>query len=242
MVMQFLLFCTPAYGQPVFGTPTDLNKSTVILGDLLMVDSEMCWNRAKPVGLSLEVFQGNSWRRVGRVTSTRDAGLCASSKYPFTAEVRWEVDRLGASTSEVGVGSLRLRLKVPGSSTRYFRLQVFEDEDTYTRTINLRINDYAGIIACLVQAPDCKADWIGCKFRGKNMYGSVKVVDYGYADFTVKRVSLAPDLRVKLVQYSGYSCGEWKIVDYGFADFTVKIVDYGYADFTIQLVDFAPGR
>lgn len=214
-----------------------------------------CWSAggAKPM---LQIRVGGKWVSKTRAFSfVKNSTLCKESGYRFAAKYKYVLDELGTPTDADGQYKLQVREIIPGTTSRKtvftppWVKEVYESQEALMAT-------YANVLEQLLQGTggtsggaggglgsgSSTSNWVGCRFRGKNMYGSVKVVDYGYADFTVKRVSFAPDLRVKLVQYYAYSCGEWKIVDYGFADFTVKIVDYGYADFTIQLVDFAPGR
>ncbi len=77
-----------------------------------------------------------------------------------------------------------------------------------------------------------------CAYAGKVLAGRVRVTNAG-ADFNVRVVDSAPDLRVKRVARGATACGEWEIVD-GFADFSVRIVE-GAADFTIEIVDDDPG-
>lgn len=77
-----------------------------------------------------------------------------------------------------------------------------------------------------------------CVFKGKKLYGKVKVVD-AFPDFEVKRVDAFADLHVKVVDAFPDSCGRWKYVD-AFPDFTIKWVD-AFPDFTIKFVDAFPG-
>lgn len=77
-----------------------------------------------------------------------------------------------------------------------------------------------------------------CTFKGKKLYGKVKVVD-AFADFEVKKVDAFADLHVKKVDAFADSCGKWKFVD-AFPDFEVKWVD-AFADFEIKMVDAFPG-
>ena len=78
----------------------------------------------------------------------------------------------------------------------------------------------------------------GCIFKGKKMYGKVKVVD-SFPDFKVKVVSSFADLHVKKVTSFPDSCGKWKFVN-SFPDFKVKFVT-SFPDFTIKYVTSFPG-
>ena len=76
-----------------------------------------------------------------------------------------------------------------------------------------------------------------CTYKGKKLYGNVRIVDCG-ADFDVRIVECGADLEVKVEEYSAYRCGEWHFVNAG-EDFTVRFVD-GCADFDIRFVNSAP--
>lgn len=77
-----------------------------------------------------------------------------------------------------------------------------------------------------------------CAFRGKKLYGKVKIVDYG-EDIKIKYVDYSEDIKVKFVSSSADDCGEWQIVEYG-EDLKVKIVDYS-EDLKVKEVTSSPG-
>lgn len=77
-----------------------------------------------------------------------------------------------------------------------------------------------------------------CSFKGKALYGRVKVVS-SFPDVRVKKVQSFPDLRVKQVDSFPDSCGKWKMVD-SFPDFTVQFVD-SFPDVKITYVESFPG-
>jgi hypothetical protein len=77
-----------------------------------------------------------------------------------------------------------------------------------------------------------------CTFRGKKLYGKVKVVD-SFPDIRVKAVSSFPDLKVKKVTSFANSCGEWQMVD-SFPDVKIQFVD-SFPDIEIAWVDSFPG-
>lgn len=79
-----------------------------------------------------------------------------------------------------------------------------------------------------------------CTYKGIPLYGAVKVVENGFADFEIKKVNSFGELKVKKVHSFATTCGEWQFVKNGNADFTVKFVD-AFGDFTIQFVDAFPG-
>ena len=68
-----------------------------------------------------------------------------------------------------------------------------------------------------------------CMFRGKKMFGLVRVVQIG-ANFKVRIINFA-DLRVEPIQYKPFRCGQWRFVQAG-EDFTIEFVQAG-EDFTI---------
>ena len=77
-----------------------------------------------------------------------------------------------------------------------------------------------------------------CEYKGKKLYGKVKVVN-SFEDFKVKRVSSFEDLKVKKVTSFPDRCGRWQFVD-NFEDFKVKFVD-SFEDFSIKYVDSFEG-
>jgi hypothetical protein len=77
-----------------------------------------------------------------------------------------------------------------------------------------------------------------CNFKGKKLYGKVKLVK-SFPNFKVKQVTSFPDLKVKKVTSFPNKCGKWKFVD-NFPDFTVKWVN-SFEDFSIEYVDSFPG-
>ena len=77
-----------------------------------------------------------------------------------------------------------------------------------------------------------------CTFKGKPLYGKVKVVS-SFEDFKVKKVSSFEDLKVKEVTSFPDKCGRWKYVD-SFEDFKIKFVD-SFEDFSIKYVDSFEG-
>ena len=77
-----------------------------------------------------------------------------------------------------------------------------------------------------------------CYFRGKRLWGKVKVVD-SFPDFKVRVVQSFPDLKVKRVTSFPDRCGRWKFVS-SFPDFKIKFVT-SFPDFTIKYVNSFPG-
>lgn len=77
-----------------------------------------------------------------------------------------------------------------------------------------------------------------CTFRGKKLYGKIKVVD-SFPDVRVKAVTSFPDLKVKKVTSFADSCGEWQMVD-SFPDLKIQFVD-SFPDIEIAWVDSFPG-
>ena len=71
------------------------------------------------------------------------------------------------------------------------------------------------------------------------LYGEVKIVDTGSADFIVKVVSGGScDLEVKVIESgSATSCGEWRVIENGSADFCVKLITEGAADIEIKFIE-----
>lgn len=204
-----------------------------------LVDTKSCWvKNEKPV---LYAMVGGNFKAVAQ-GKLIDSSEC-SKKFPFEAVYRF--------TLKEGGGAKKLTLRSGGRSADYA---------TYKRTVyssTSEYNDYAAKLLGVFEdmltgdpsssgspsgggSPASSSGWSGCYFNGKKMWGTVKIVDSGFADFDVKIVDYFSDLKVKDSRFPT-SCGEWKLVESGFADFTVKFVDY-FADFSVEFVDYFPGR
>lgn len=77
-----------------------------------------------------------------------------------------------------------------------------------------------------------------CTFKGKKLFGKVKVVT-SFPDFKVKAVESFPDIKVKMVESFPDACGKWQMVE-SFPDFTIQYVD-SFPDFSIKHVESFPG-
>lgn len=77
-----------------------------------------------------------------------------------------------------------------------------------------------------------------CTYKGKKLYGKIKIVD-SFPDIKVKVVKSFPDLKVKKVKSFPNKCGKWKIVK-SFPDLKVKFVK-SFPDIKIKYVKSFPG-
>jgi len=77
-----------------------------------------------------------------------------------------------------------------------------------------------------------------CTFKGKKLYGKVKIVD-SFPDLKVKVVTSFADLKVKKVSSLANKCGKWKLVE-SFPDLKIKLVT-SFPDLKIKYVDAFPG-
>ena len=93
------------------------------------------------------------------------------------------------------------------------------------------------LIFGMLQVHSAQFDESTCSYNGQTLYGNVKVVNQGIADYTVRVLDYGiPDLVVHRVEIgTPLSCGEWKFIDYGIPDFTVKFSKYEMPDFTIKI-------
>lgn len=94
-------------------------------------------------------------------------------------------------------------------------------------------------IALLTAALEAKAVGSDCTYKGKKLYGRIKIVE-SFPDVKVKIVSSFADLKVKQVQSFPDRCGLWHVVD-SFPDLKVQFVD-SFPDVTIKYVDSFPGQ
>jgi len=204
-----------------------------------LIDTKSCWaKKEKPV---LYGKVGGKFKPLakGKLVESPEC----DGKQPYEAVYKF--------TLKDGGGAKKLTLRSGGSAAGFA---------TYKRTVYSSVSEFndvglrlLGIIDDLVTGGSNSSDsptgggsfgsssgWSGCYFNGQKMWGTVKVVDYGLADFEVKIDNLLPDLKVKESNLP-FSCGEWKFIDYGLADFTIKFVNI-LPDFTIKFVDYFPGR
>lgn len=77
-----------------------------------------------------------------------------------------------------------------------------------------------------------------CSFKGKRLYGKVKVVT-SFPDIKVQVVNSFPDLKVQKVTSFPSSCGKWQFVD-SFPDFTIQYVS-SFPDVKVKFVSSFPG-
>lgn len=94
------------------------------------------------------------------------------------------------------------------------------------------------VLAATLPNLSAKAVGSDCTFKGKKLYGKIKIVS-SWPDVKVKVVSSFPDLKVKTVTSFADSCGEWQMVE-SFPDLKVQFVD-SFPDVTIQYVESFPG-
>ena len=83
-----------------------------------------------------------------------------------------------------------------------------------------------------------KAVGSDCTYKGKKLYGRIKIVE-SFPDVKVKIVSSFADLKVKQVQSFPDRCGLWQVVD-SFPDLKVQFVD-SFPNITIKYVESFPG-
>lgn len=77
-----------------------------------------------------------------------------------------------------------------------------------------------------------------CTFKGRRLYGKVKVVN-SFPDIKVQVVSSFPDLKVRAVNSFPDRCGEWQFVN-SFPDFKIQYVN-SFPDIKIKMVNSFPG-
>jgi hypothetical protein len=81
-------------------------------------------------------------------------------------------------------------------------------------------------------------DKSACTWKGKKLYGKVRIVD-SLEDVRIRFVDSLEDFRVRIVDhYLQDRCGLWRYVD-SLEDLRVRIVDSG-EDLRVRLVDYDP--
>ncbi len=97
---------------------------------------------------------------------------------------------------------------------------------------------FAVCCAALVRSETTALDPAACTYNGKNLFGSVKIVESS-GELKVKPVESFPDLKVQVVDNFPDSCGKWNFVESS-PDFTIQFVD-SFPDLEIKFVESFPG-
>lgn len=206
---------------------------------------------SKNQSVYLQVLIKNKWVNKAKGRKSVDLNQCGSSSKSYYINFNWKVDVKGQiNSSEKFSKKIKLRIYIPkyGNNPEikgktlvknlYASLQDWdkyvEDQviQLYNEWLNNEINSAVGTSSS--QASKLG----GCIYRNKQLFGKVKIVDYG-ADFKIQLVDYGADLKVRKVDYGANKCGVWQFVDYG-ADFKVQIVDFG-SDFKVQFVEYGEG-
>jgi hypothetical protein len=219
-----------------------------------ITDKKSCWTKAKPPRLEAKI--NGRWKQVAKAQLTEDLWCDGSARYAATYTV--VPSSIGFSMQGKDKQTINLR-STNGAATANMYRYVWASRSVHDRVVTENLSQVLGAfndaLTDLTSGDGgtglpssgsglSSSGWSGCYFEGQKMWGTVKVVDFGLADYDVKIVEFgSADLNVKRVEFgSAFGCGEWKFVDYGLADFTVKFVNFGRTDFSIKLVSFGAGR
>jgi len=217
-----------------------------------IVDNKKCWAKADPPRLEAKI--NGVWKQVAKPRLSWDAFCDGGGNYRATYFVT--PSRTGFSLDGKDKQTIALR-STNGKSTANFSRYVWASRSVHDQEVTDRLSKtlqtFNDVLEDVVSGSGSglpssgsglsSSGWSGCYYMGQKMWGTVKVVEYGFADYDVKIVDYGADLNVKPIEFGfASSCGEWKLTEYGFADFSVKFVDYGIADFDIKLVSYGAGR
>ena len=212
-------------------------------------DTKACWKKSKPPRLEAKI--NGKWTQVATPKKLIRDAACPGA-YPYTAIYRVNPKKVGFSLGSSVNKTMRLRsIGKSGSQDKVnFARTVWKSESARNKQISKALGTFADALEdvlcgslCDSSTPTPTTGWSGCYFNGQKMWGRVKVVEFGSADFDVYVTNFLPDLKVKSTEFNPSSCGEWKFVDFGPADFTIKYVNSpSWADFSVQYVSFFPGR
>lgn len=215
-------------------------------------DSKSCWSKAKPP--RLEARLSGRWVTIAEPKKMIKSPGCPGGKKSFRAVYRVNPKKIGFRLGDSKVKPLRLRSIGTGeaSDKSNFKRSVWKDEKAFIDTRVAALDAFNEALENAIKGrPDISnpnsssssSGWSGCYYNGQKMWGRVKVVEYGLADYDVYVTNLFPDLKVQPVDYFATSCGKWQFIEYGIADFTIKYTNSSVlADFSIKFVDYFPGR
>ena len=214
-------------------------------------DTKACWKKSKPPRLEAKI--NGKWTQVATPKKLVKDAACPGA-FPYTAIYRVNPKKVGFSLGSSVNKTMRLRSIGKGGSQdkANFARTVWKSESARNKQISKALGTAADALEDLLCGSLCDSTlptptpttgWSGCYFNGQKMWGKVKVVEYGLADFDVYVTDFFPDLKVQPVEYFANSCGKWEFVEYGIADFTIKYTRSSVlADFSIKFVDYFPGR
>lgn len=207
-----------------------------------LVDTKLCWSKSENPVLYAKVREKFEIVARGKLVERSDC-VKTFPKFPYQAEYRFTLKSGGDAKK------LILRSSDGSEAQATFKRTVYSSVASYNKTLA----EFYGVIEDLLSggsnpsnAPPSGSSqgsnegWTDCSFNGKKMWGTVKIVDAGFADFDVKIDELFPDLKVKESNFP-MRCGEWRIINSGFADFSIKFVNI-FEDFSIKFVNIFPGR
>jgi hypothetical protein len=207
-----------------------------------LIDAKLCWNKSEKPVLYAKLDGRFEPVAKGRLFKSSSSGC--KGKHPLTAVYRFTLKDGGAAQK------MTLRSgEASGVNAKYIRT-IYSSVNEYNNTIAGMLGVFEDLLtgdkdssnpASGAGSQTETSGWSGCYFNGQKMWGTVKIVDAGFADSDVKVVDYFQDLKVKRSYLYLMGCGEWEIVNNGYADFSIKLVDY-FPDFTVKFVDFFPGR
>ena len=169
----------------------------------------------------VQVKSGKKWKKLTKVSKTKTVKNISQCKksYPYLTKFTY---------TETKASKRQYRVYVPGQSGYKPHFKVSK-----------KLASSGGPIGGLSKLENCK-------YKGKDLYGSVYFSPYSFdADFKVyvSDFSFNSDLNVYSTPYSfsATSCGLWYETPYSFnADFIVYVTPFSFdADFKIYYTDFS---
>lgn len=127
----------------------DVTQEVYFLGDVIDIDA-ICTK--KKSGVSFDVYINGIWKRVGKVSYTRDEATCSPSKTYYSAVVKWEVDRIGdidSKSDNSASGNLQIRIKATGLKTKYGTIKVWQSLQAKNKVENERGASFSGWLDCI---------------------------------------------------------------------------------------------
>ena len=192
-----------------------------------LVDTKLCWAKSEKPVLYAKV--GGNFKEVARGKLVKRSKCIANfPKSPYQAEYRFKLKDGG------GAKKLTLRSNDGSGVNATFKRTVYSSVSEYNDTAAGLLGFFQDALTGDSESPSSSpggvspsgtSGWAGCYFDGQKMWGTVKIIEIGLADFEVKIDDYFPDIKVKETPLPT-SCGEWKVVTSGLADFTIKFVNY----------------
>ena len=150
----FFVSTDSVFAETVTGSSKSNPHQVAILGDILFVGPEGCSTTPKnaTAGTKLQYFQNGAWVSAGKAVVKKATKDCTTKLRSFGIYFQWEVDRLGVENPNHVSGMLRMRTVIPGLTSSYFTVAVYETKQDALDTAVQGMSDAMDMYFCGLQS------------------------------------------------------------------------------------------